>query len=58
MVRILRNIENGNSRTTFPYSPQKTRSNEPQFDLVVATVLGIYLPDEDRCFTRKYESLV
>jgi hypothetical protein len=51
MVRILRNIENGNSRTIFPYSPKKTRSNEPRFELVVPTVPEIYLPDEGRYFT-------
>ena len=57
MVRILRKIENGNSRTNFPYSPRKTRSNEPRFELVVAKVLGIFFPDEEGCFTRQIRVL-
>ena len=51
MVHFLRKLENGNSRPIFPYSPQKTRSNEPRFELVATTVPEIFLPDEDRCFT-------
>ena len=37
MFCILRTIENGSAVTVLPYSPRKTRSNGPRFELVGAT---------------------